>query len=64
MPVCRSLDFDINISAIQDMNRGDAECSDIIALTTKALNNDTLKWLLITVQEVNIRLLIEEMLKR
>jgi len=48
---------------LKNMNRGDAECSDIIALTTKALNNDTLKWLLATVQEVNLRLRIEQMLK-
>jgi hypothetical protein len=46
-----------------DMDKEDAQCSEVIELTTKALNNDTLRWLLTTVQEVNLRFRMEEMLK-
>ena len=46
------------------MDGENAECSDILELTMSALNNDTLKWLLATVQEVNIRLRITQMLRR
>jgi hypothetical protein len=46
------------------MNGENAECSNLLELTTKALNNDTLKWLLATVQEVNLRIRINIMLKR
>jgi len=46
------------------MNGDNAECSDILELTMSALNSNTLKWLLATVQEVNIRLQIKEMLMR
>jgi len=46
------------------MNGENAECTDILELTMSALNNDTLKWLLATVQEANLRLRIKEMLSR
>jgi hypothetical protein len=46
------------------MHGENAECPDILELTMKALNNDTLKWLLATVQEVNLKLRINEMLGR
>ena len=46
------------------MDKEDAQCTEIIELTMKVLNNDTLKWLLITVQEINLRFRIEQMLKR
>jgi len=46
------------------MDGENAECLDILELTMSALNNDTLKWLLATVQEVNIRLRITQMLRR
>jgi len=48
---------------LKNMDKEDAQCSEIIELTTKALNNDTLKWLLATVQEINLRFRIEQMLK-
>ena len=53
-----------NIRAVKDMDGENAECLDILELTMTALNNDTLKWLLATVQEVNIRLRITQMLRR
>ena len=46
------------------MERKNAECSEVIELTLKALTNDSLKWLLATVQEVNLRIRTELMLKR
>ena len=46
------------------MDGENAECLDILELTMTALNNDTLKWLLATVQEVNIRLRVTQMLMR
>ncbi len=46
------------------MDKENAECSDILELTMTALNDETLKWLLATVQEVNIRLQIKQMLRR
>jgi len=49
---------------LKNMDREDAQCSEIIELTTKALNNDILKWLLATVQEVNLRFRIEQMLEK
>jgi hypothetical protein len=48
---------------LKNMDKGDAECSEIIELTTRALNNDTLKWLLATVQEVNLKFRVEQMLR-
>jgi hypothetical protein len=46
------------------MDKEDAECSDIIELTMKALEKDTLKWLLVTVQQTNIKLRIQQMFQR
>ena len=46
------------------MHRENAECSEILELTMKALNDDTLKQLLATVQEVNLNLRITVMLQR
>jgi hypothetical protein len=49
---------------VEDMDKENAECSDILELTMTALNDETLKWLLATVQKVNIRLQIKQMLRR
>jgi len=46
------------------MHREKVECSEILEVTTKALNNDTLKWLLAIVQEVNLKFRIKVMLQR
>ena len=46
------------------MDRENAECSEILELTMKALNDETLRQLLATVQEVNLNLRITVMLQR
>ena len=46
------------------MDKEDAQCAEIIELTTRALNDDTLKWLFVTVQKINLKFKIEHMLKR
>jgi GTPase Era involved in 16S rRNA processing len=47
---------------LKNMDGENADCSDILELTMSELSNDTLKWLLATVQEANIRLRIKVML--
>ena len=46
------------------MHKENAKCSEILELTVKALNDDTLKQLLATVQEVNLKFRIKVMLQR
>jgi hypothetical protein len=46
------------------MNRENATCPNLLELMMKALDNDTLKWLLATVQQINLHLRMEMMLKR
>ena len=46
------------------MHRENAECLEILELTMKALNDDTLRQLLATVQEVNLNWRIKVMLQR
>jgi hypothetical protein len=53
-----------NVVHWQDMDKEGAQCSEIIELTTMALGNATLKWLLVTVQQTNLKLRIEQMFQR
>jgi hypothetical protein len=46
------------------MDKEGAQCSEIIELTTKALGNATLRWLLVTVQQTNLRFRIQRMFQR
>jgi len=46
------------------MDKDDAVCPEIVELTVELLKGDTLKSLLVTVQQTNIRLRVREMLKR
>jgi hypothetical protein len=62
-PAISPLDTD-NVVHEQDMDKDSADCSDIIESTTKALEKDTLKWLLVTVQQTNLRIRIQHMFQR
>jgi hypothetical protein len=46
------------------MNKDGAACPELVELTMKALNSDTLKWLLVTVQPTNLKLRIQKMFGR
>jgi hypothetical protein len=46
------------------MDKEGAKCPEIIELTSNALGNETLKWLLVTVQQTNLRLCIRNMMGR
>jgi hypothetical protein len=46
------------------MDKDDAVCPEIVELTVELLNGDTLKRLLVTVQQTNFKLRVREMLKR
>jgi hypothetical protein len=59
---CLSILLATNI--VSDMNQDGAKCPEIVELTMKALNSDTLKWLLVTVQQTNLKLCIQQMFRR
>jgi hypothetical protein len=61
---CLSLLDTDNIVHGQDMDKEGAECSEIIELTTNALEKDALKWLFVTVQQSNLRFRIWQMFQR
>jgi hypothetical protein len=46
------------------MDKESAQCSEIIELTTKALENANLKWLLVTVQQANHKFRVQCMFRR
>jgi hypothetical protein len=46
------------------MDKDDAVCPEIVELTVELLNGDTLKRLLVTVQQTNMRLQVREMFRR
>jgi len=54
----------IGYSDCQDMDKDDAVCPEIVELTVELLNSDTLKWLLLTVQQTNIRLRVWHILRK
>jgi hypothetical protein len=54
----------ISNSDCQDMNNDDAVCPEIVELTVELLNCDTLKRLLVTVQQTNIRLRVRYMFRK
>ena len=54
----------ISCSDCQDMDKDDAVCPEIVELTVELLNGDTLKSLLVTVQQTNFRLQVWYMLRR
>jgi hypothetical protein len=53
----------ISCSDLQDMDKDDAVCPEIVELTVELLNGDTLKTLLATVQQTNTRLRVQHMFK-
>ena len=54
----------ISCSDCQDMDKDDAVCPEIVELTVELLNGDTLKRLLVTVQQTNMRLHVRHMFGR
>ena len=54
----------VGCSDCQDMDKDDALCPEIVERTVELLNGDTLKWLLVTVQQTNTRLQVREMFRR
>ena len=54
----------VGCSDCQDMDKDDAVCPEIVELTVELLNGDTLKSLLVTVQQTNFRLRVQYRLGR
>jgi hypothetical protein len=54
----------VGCSDCQDMDKDDAVCPEIVELTVELLNGDTLKWLLVTVQQTNTKLQVRHNLGR
>ena len=54
----------ISCSDRLDMDKDDAVCPEIVELTVELLKGDTLKRLLVTVQQTNIRLRVRYMFRR